>query len=413
LISVSKRSLHLLRHPLILPFYLPAMLMAFSTGILAPVLPLYARGLGISYGLVGLVLSGDALGMLVGDVPAGVVVRRLGQKGAMLLGLGAIALSTGALFWARSVPQVVTYRLVAGLGFSLYSIARHAYIVEAARIGIRGRAIALLGGIMRIGRFVGPIVGGFFAARYGLRASFLLFAGACGGALLAVALFVPMAPARRQDPPPASHGGLLLQTLRARYGLLASAGAGQLFAQMIRAGRRVIIPLYGADAIGLDVEAIGLIVSLSSAVDMSLFYPAGWVMDHLGRKRAIVPSFLTQAVGMALVPLTGSFAGLLAAASLIGLGNGLGSGSMMTLGADLAPERARGEFLGIWRWIGDVGMTGGPLIVGAVADLVVLPTAAWAMAGAGLMAGLIFALLVPETLRRPQEHGGKEARGRT
>jgi len=132
---------------------------------------------------------------------------------------------------------------------------------------------------------------------------------------------------------------------------------------------------------------------------MSLFYPAGWLMDHLGRKYAILPSFLIQAAGMFLVPFTHSFGALLAAAMLIALGNGLGSGSMMTLGADLAPKESRGEFLGVWRLIGDLGHTGGPIVVGQVADLVALPMAAWALAAAGLSAGLVFGLLVPETHR--------------
>ena len=125
-------------------------------------------------------------------------------------------------------------------------------------------------------------------------------------------------------------------------------------------------------------------------------------MDRLGRKWAIVPSFLIQALGMSLVPLTGSFLGLLLAATLIGFGNGFSSGSMMTLGADLAPENARGEFLGVWRLIGDVGSSGGPLIVGSIADAFALPVTALLMAGAGLMAGAVFGLLVPETLKRRQ-----------
>jgi MFS family permease len=190
------------------------------------------------------------------------------------------------------------------------------------------------------------------------------------------------------------------RVLRDRARLLASAGAGQMFAQMIRAGRRIVIPLYGADALGLDVQAIGTIVSLSSAVDMLFFYPAGLIMDRLGRKWAIVPSFCVQAVGMALISTAGGYTSLLLAAMTIGFGNGFSSGSMMTLGADLAPTRARGEFLGVWRLIGDVGSSGGPLVVGAVADLVALPAAALIMAGAGLAAGAVFGLLVPETLRR-------------
>ena len=65
---------------------------------------------------------------------------------------------------------------------------------------------------------------------------------------------------------------------------------------------------------------------------------------------------------MALIPLTGSFAALLAATSLIGFGNGLGSGTMLTLGADLAPPKGEGmgAFLGLWRLIGDTGHTSAP-----------------------------------------------------
>ncbi|MBN1642609.1 MAG: MFS transporter [Anaerolineae bacterium] len=386
---------------LFLSFYLPAVLLAFSSGLIVPVIPLYARDFGVSYGLVGLVSGGAALGMLLGDLPSGLVVRRLGQKPTVLLGVGCHVASTVALFWARSVPEVVAFRLLSGLGQALYSVARHAYIAGAVQVSGRGRAIALFGGVARVGRFVGPLLGGVVAQAYGLRVPFLLFGVTGAAALACMAVWMPaheehtmvaaLATARRVP---------LWQMLRDRWGLLASAGAGQLFAQMIRAGRTIVIPLYGADALGLDVRAIGTIVSLSSAIDMLFFYPAGWIMDRLGRKWAIVPSFCLQAAGMALLPLAAGYGGLLLAALLIGFGNGLGSGSMMTLGADLAPTGVRGEFLGVWRLIGDLGSSGGPLIVGAIADLVALPAAALIMAAAGLLAGMVFGLLVPETLRR-------------
>ena len=171
-------------------------------------------------------------------------------------------------------------------------------------------------------------------------------------------------------------------------------------AQAIRAGRKIVIPLYGATALGLDVQQVGWIVSLAAAFDVSLFPVAGWIMDRFGRKWAIVPSFALQALGMALVPLTAGLLGLAAAASLIGLGNGLGSGTMMTLGADLAPRQAVGEFLGVWRLIGDGGAMGGPVLVGAVADVVSLPLATLAIAAVGAGAAFTFAFGVPETLRR-------------
>jgi MFS family permease len=385
---------------LILSFYLPSLLLAFSQGLLIPVLPLYAKSLDVSYGLVGLISAGAGIGALVSDIPSGVLVRRLGHKGAMLLGVGCTALSTVAMFWATSVPQVVVCRLLTGFGQALYSVARHAYIAGAVRISGRGRAISLLGGLFRVGRFVGPMLGGTVAKAYGLRVPFLIVGTAYVAAFAVLAAFARAARGAPRAPAAAPSGGHLLSTVRSRLGVLASAGAGQFFAQMIRAGRTIIIPLYAADIIGLDVQAIGLILGFSSAVDMSLFVPAGLIMDRLGRKHAIVPSFVIQAIGMGLVPLTGSFVGLLLATTLIGLGNGLGAGSMMTLGADLAPQEGRGEFLGVWRLIGDAGTSGGPLVVGSVADSFALPTAALIMSAAGLMAGVTFFALVPETLKK-------------
>jgi sugar phosphate permease len=73
---------------------------------------------------------------------------------------------------------------------------------------------------------------------------------------------------------------------------------------------------------------------------------------------------------------------------------------MMTLGADLAPKNARGEFLGMWNLIGDLGGTGGPVVAGVVADILVLPAAALALAGAGFASAAVFAWFVPETLHR-------------
>jgi sugar phosphate permease len=84
----------------------------------------------------------------------------------------------------------------------------------------------------------------------------------------------------------------------------------------------------------------------------------------------------------------------------------LGSGLMMTLGADLAPPGATGEFLGVWRLIGDVGAVTGPLMVGAVAAAVGLSGGAWVLAVAGWLAVFTLARLVRETRVRPLDERG-------
>jgi MFS family permease len=162
----------------------------------------------------------------------------------------------------------------------------------------------------------------------------------------------------------------------------------------------VVIPLYGASVLGLDVQTIGNIMGLSGVVDMLLFYPAGWLMDRFGRKYAIISSCLGIGFAMLLIPLAPNAFMLSLAAMFAGLGNGLGSGTMLTLGADLAPEKCRSEFLGAWTLIGDLGGTGGPLIIGNLADYMPLQPASLVVASAGGVAALIFYLFVPETMRR-------------
>ena len=388
---------------LILPVYVPSLLLAISQGALIPVLPLYARSFGISYGLVGLVLAGQALGTLAADVPAGVLLRRLGMRTAMVLGMAVTVFSIVALYWARSVPETVIYRIVGGIGGALFNVARHAYLADIVRADSRGRAISFQGGVFRMGSLLGPAAGGTLAAAVGVRPLFLAVGATCTVATVLLAVFGRGHTDSATRAPGTSEwrGSALLRALSVRRRVLTFAGLGHLFAQMIRAGRTVAVPLFAADVLGLDVQGIGLVESVSRAVDVTLFVPAGMVMDRWGRKWAIVPSFLLQTVGMALVPLSGSVTQLVLATCVYSIGNGLGSGSMMILGADLAPEGVRGEFLGVWRLIGDSGASGGPLVVGAVADLLVLPGAIWVVSAAGLAASVVFALLVPETLRPP------------
>ena len=346
-------------------------------------------------------LAGEGLGTLIADVPTGMIQKRIGNKQIMMMGLVVKALSVLLLFFASSIWVVLLLRLIAGFGRSMYSISAHVYVTDNVTLGQRGKAISMFGGTHRLGGFIGPAIGGLVAGMLGFRATFIGVALVTGLGLLVVALFTRNS--KRED----KANGIavenhlnIISVLQTNYRVLASAGTAQIFGQMIRAGRTVVIPLFAADILGLGVDQIGLIVSISVAVDFSLFLVAGWLMDGLGRKFAIVPCFGIQALGMAMVPFAGNFAGLLLAASVIGIGNGLGAGSMMTLGADLSPAGSRGEFLGVWRLIGDVGQTGGPLIVGVVADLLVLSSAIWVIAGSGLVAASIFLFFVPETLKR-------------
>src|SRR5699024_33394 len=175
------------------------------------------------------------------------------------------------------------------------------------------------------------------------------------------------------------------------------AGIAQLIAQMIRQGRQLLIPLIGTGIADLTAAEVGLVMTISAVVDMSMFFPAGYLMDRFGRKFATVPSFAIMGIGLAMLPLSSSFATMAGIGIVIGLGNGLSSGSMMTLWADLTPEGAVGEFLGIWRLVGDVGMVVGPLLVGLIASNLSLENSAVVLGVAGVTSSLMFLFLVKET----------------
>src|SRR5699024_4848303 len=74
--------------------------------------------------------------------------------------------------------------------------------------------------------------------------------------------------------------GVLKEVVTHRPRELTAGGSAQVFGQMVRAGRQIIIPLYGAYVVGLDTAQVGQVVSISSAVDILLFIPAGIIMDR-------------------------------------------------------------------------------------------------------------------------------------
>jgi MFS family permease len=161
----------------------------------------------------------------------------------------------------------------------------------------------------------------------------------------------------------------------------------------------VVIPLW-ADHVGLDATQASLLYGLSGAIDMLVFYPAGKVMDRRGRLWVAVPSTLIMGTALTLIPVTLGFVGLLLAALLIGFGNGISSGLVMTLGADFSPDRGRGQFLGLWRFIADAGSTGGPVLLSAVTAVASLGAGVTATGVLGFAAAGVFAVVLPKLKHR-------------
>ena len=378
--------------------YLPALLFGIGQWMIIPTIPQFADELGASVLFSGLIFAARGAGSMIGDVPAGLLSSRLGGRITMTAGVLLTAASAAAMGFSVNPLMLGILTLLNGTAFALWHVSRLAYMTETVPVEYRGRALSLVGGVTRVGFFLGPIIGGVLGKFGGLETVFFAQAGVVVAAAFLVATRLPKARAGDGGTPERARVSLGSVVLAQRRSLLV-AGSVAITLVLIRHGRQFLIPVWG-DSIGLDPLAIGLVFGFASAIDMVMFYPVGMVMDRWGRKWVIVPSLLVLSASLILMPLTGSFGSFLLVGLLSGFGNGLGSGAVMTLGADLAPRDAAGQFLGVWRLVGDVGAVAAPAAVGGLASVLTLGAAAVSTGGIGLIGGAVMLLLVRETLTR-------------
>jgi MFS family permease len=376
--------------------YLPTFLFAVGQGAVIPIVALAARDVGASVPVAGLIVALRGIGTMLFDVPAGQLVGRLGERKAMVVGTGLLLVSLGGAVVATSPPIFGAFMFIMGWGWSMWLLARLTYVSEVMPIQLRGRALSTLGGVNRIGNFVGPFLGALAITQMGIDGAYyvhivLLTLG------LAVLLLIrdPHGRAEVGGHTPTGVGTII----KDHSSVFLTAGVAATCISVLRSSRHAVIPLW-AEQVGVDAAGVAVIFGISSALDMTLFYPAGMISDSFGRKRVAVPCLTLMATGFLLLPLTDSFVTIILVGLLIGFGNGLGSGIVMTLGADFAPEGARAAFLGVWRMVSDVGQAGGPLVAAAVAGVATLGAASLSVGALGLAGAAVMLFTVPEPLHR-------------
>lgn len=407
--------------------YAPSTIYAIGLGAMMPAVATAALDFGAAPALAAAVVVLIGVGGLLMNGPAALLVSRVGERRTIIASafLGAVA---ALLAWGTTsrwhlaaglpeeagLPLLLSAVLMVGAAGSGFNLARQSYLAAAVPVSHRARAMSMLGGTIRIGTLVGPFLGAGLQSWMGLP-------GAFAAATVAMAVGVGMSffiDELAQEEVALDTQGIPLpaETLRhmavTHVRLLSTVGLCVMTLSATRVCRAAVIPLWAAH-LGIDPATTSLIFGLSAVVDVLMFYPSGWLMDRYGRRAVAVPCLGVMAVGFAVLPLTDSFPTLLGAALLVGLGNGFGSGIVMTLGADYSPGHGRAQFLGIWRIVSDSGMVTGPLLLSAVTGLIGLPGGILALAGLAAAGSLGFRVLLPGgpgSVHRPQ--GGRGSRGR-
>ncbi|MGE3856507.1 MAG: MFS transporter [Dehalococcoidia bacterium] len=387
---------------LVVSAFLPTLLFGIGQGAVMPMVPLFAKDLGASVALISLIVALRGAGTMVFDIPAGMLVSKFGERWTLVGGTAVLMLVAIGAAMSNAPWQFAVISFAMGGSWSVFMLARMSYVSDLAPTHVRARALSLLGGTNRIGNAIGPMIGAPLALWFGLESAFWLQA-VLSGAAAALMFFV----VQDGEGMVAGHGSVLQRfgsVINDHRRTFATAGVGAVMLHVLRNARQIVLPLWG-DAIGLDVGTINVIFAISSWIEVAIFYPAGMVADRWGRKWVAAPSLGVLSVGMILTPLTDAAWSLTLVGILAGFGNGLGSGIVMTLGADFSPVVGRGEFLGVWRLMADLGGSAGPLLFGAIAASATLGVASVATGGLGLIGVALMTLTMPEPLhmsRRPR-----------
>ncbi len=398
--------------------YGPTVLFALGEGAVVPLIPVLATGLGADVATSALISAGLVVGQLAGNLPAGWAVSRIGERLTMTLsGLVALAGVIG-LALAPSLPVLAGSVLLVGFCAASFGLARHSFMTMRVPLSFRARALALLGGSFRLGMFVGPFVAAGLVIAFGQERAAIWFFAACLVATVALVFLGPdpeheaAAPSPPSDEadtgeavlgtPTPSRG--VLATMRAHRVVLSRIGLAAAALSAVRSARQVVLPLWGV-SIGLDAGTIALVVGVSGALDFALFYASGQVMDRFGRLWAALPAMVLMGAGfLALAPthdLPRAAMWYALFGAVLGVGNGLSSGILMTLGADLAPIGDPAPFLGSWRTLTDAGGAIAPVLVAAVTAVSGLAVGTAVMGVVALAGAAGFLRWVPRFLSRP------------
>jgi MFS family permease len=265
--------------------------------VLAPILPQLTHELHLSKSSAGLLTAAYPIGTLVGSLPGGLLVMRIGPRATVLAGLALMALSSVAFGWLDSLVALDAARVVEGLGGACSWAGGLAWIVSAAPVSRRGALIGQAIGAAVFGSLFGPVLG-TVASATGRPAAFTAFA------LLAALLVVWTAglPAPERDE--ASLGGL--------FGALTDPA-------VLVAAWLVVLPAMASGAInvlgplrlhrlGAGAVVIGACYLVAAGIETVISPLAGSVSDRRGRLLPLRAGLLAATVVLACFTLPRSVA---------------------------------------------------------------------------------------------------------
>ncbi|MCF8033809.1 MAG: MFS transporter [Desulfarculaceae bacterium] len=363
-----------------------------GVGIIVPFLPIYARDLGASGFMLGIIFSSFSLSRALVVPWVGGFSDRWGRKPFIIAGMAGYGVTSLLFMLANSSEALVFTRLLQGVFAAMVLPIAMALVADITPTGVEGRSFGMFNTFFLMGFGVGPVIGGAIYELAGLNANFLLMFGLGIAAAITVALTVREPAAELRSGGKRGFREMLLLTRDRGFLaiLLARAGAAAGMSCFI-----AFMPLV-ATGHGLSTLGVGLCLTANVLVMTLLQRPFGWLADRLPRLPLSVIGLAMSGAMKILIPWGTDLASLMLLSMAEGIFAGLALPALTALAISQGKSLGTGMGLvtGSFTMALSVGVFLGPVSGGLAVDLTQVSGAAlWLGGGAAVLCSLLLWLL--------------------
>lgn len=354
-----------------------------GSGMVVPVLSLYAASFGVTSTLVGMLVTIFGVGRLLANFPSGWLSQQTGRRPLLVAGPLIIAVGSIGAALTTDFVQLCFWRFVQGVGSGMYLTVSLAALADLSTAATRARLVGLYQLALQMGATLGTVFGGYAAKFFGITAPFW--------ALLVISLLTAiLAIFSFQDTKASPSASLSGAMGSGKRGMFSAQFMGISFVSGVSFFTRTacmfqLIPLIAHDSFGLDVSRIGLGIGII-AVTMMLMMPFSQLLiQKAGARMAVGYSMVGMAIALLAIIAGAEQYWFWLSMVLYGVFGGLNGPAIGAYSIAILPRRQYGSGMGLQRTLSDIGFVAGPVVVGLIDDFSGIGHAGGIMANAALL----------------------------